>query len=228
MADWNDAISWTSAVREPMRRLTNRVVTTYGIASLATVACPVDKELASDLFREAVEDLNSVPDATFHDSKKVLPVATFSGLWKLVMGPGMKCDARLPQPNDRARAKRDAERQEAASYLEQAKVADDPERAAQLAQAAMEAGDAVSDQDLREFAEDRIAPGMRLDHVEFGQFSGFTGTYLKGNSCWNEWWLRSEHLMLYATYNVGEQAAKTELSAIRSILSSLSASEGRV
>lgn len=141
MADWNDAISWTSALREPIRRLTNRVVTTYGIASLATVACPVDKELGSDLFREAVEDLNSVPDATFHDSKKVLPVATFSGLWKLVMGPGMKCDARLPQPNDRARAKRDAERQEAASYLEQAKVADDPDRAAQLAQAAMEAGD---------------------------------------------------------------------------------------
>ena len=141
MSDWNDAISWTSAIREPMRRLTNRVVTTYGIASLATVACPFDKDLASDLFREAVDDLNSVPDATFHDSKKVLPVATFSGLWKLTMGPGMKCDARLPQPNDRAWEKRDSERREASSFLGQAKVAEEPDRAAQLAQAALDAGD---------------------------------------------------------------------------------------
>jgi len=143
LADWNDAVSWTSALREPIRRLTSRVVTTYGIASLADIACPLDRSLGSDLFREAVTDLNSVPDASFHDSRKVLPVATFSGLWKLVIGRGLKCDAALPQPNDRAREKRESERREASSFLGEARIrmSDDPERAAQLAQAALEAGD---------------------------------------------------------------------------------------
>lgn len=140
-AEFNDAINWTSALRDPMRRMTNRAVTAYGIASLGAITCPVDKGLGADLFREAVVDLNNVPDAIFRDSKKVLPVATFSGLWKAVMGPGKKCDSRLSAPNDHAQARRDSERSEASSYLEQAKVTDDPERAAQLAQAAMEAGD---------------------------------------------------------------------------------------
>jgi hypothetical protein len=140
VAEWNDAINWTSALREPMRRMTNQVTSTYGIASLAAVMCPADQSIAADMFREAVAGLNALPD-TFRDSQKVLPVATFSGLWKVVMGPGVKCDPSLPQPNDQARAKREAERREASSYLEQAKVTDNPERAAQLAQAAMEVGD---------------------------------------------------------------------------------------
>ncbi len=141
MAEWNDAINWTSALREPMRRMTNHVTSTYGIAWLAAVMCPADQSIAADMFREAVAGLNALPDASFHDSQKVLPVATFSGLWKLVMGPGVKCDPGLPQPNDQARAKRESERREASSYLEQAKVTDDSDRAAQLAQAAIEAGD---------------------------------------------------------------------------------------
>jgi hypothetical protein len=141
MAEWNDAISWTSALREPMRRMVNHVVTTYGIASLAAVVCPVDQPRAADMFREAVAGLNSLPGDPFHESRKTLPVATFSGLWKVVMGPGLKCDPNLPQPSDAARAKRDSERREASTYLAQAKVMDDPDRAAQLAQAALEAGD---------------------------------------------------------------------------------------
>jgi hypothetical protein len=141
IAEWNDAISWTSALREPMRRMTNHVVSTYGIASLAAVVCPVDQSLASEMFREAVAGLNTLPGDPFHDSRKTLPVATFSGLWKVVMGPGVKCDPNLPQPSDAARAKRDSERREASSYLAQAKVTDNPDRAAQLAQAALEAGD---------------------------------------------------------------------------------------
>lgn len=141
IAEWNDALSWTSGLRDPIRRMTNPVLTTYGVASLAAIVCPFDTGLGSDFFREAVADLNNIPDDIFHNSGKVLPVATFSGLWKVVMGQGMKCDATLPQPNDHARAKRESERREAASFLDQAKVTDDYDRAAQLAQAALEAGD---------------------------------------------------------------------------------------
>jgi len=141
IAEWNDAFSWTSGLRDPIRRMTNAVVIGYGIASLGAIACPFDKSLGADLFREAVADLNNVPDGMFHDSPKVLPVATFSGLWKLTMGPGMKCDATLPQPNDRAREKRASERREAASFLSQAQATGDDDRAAQLVQAALETGD---------------------------------------------------------------------------------------
>jgi hypothetical protein len=141
IAEWSDALSWTSALREPMRRMTNPVVTAYGIASLGAIVCPADQSLGADLFEEAVADLNAIPDSVFHDSLKVLPVATFSGLWKVVVGPGMKCDPALSQPNDGARAKREFERREAASFLEQAKLADNYDRAAQLAQAALETAD---------------------------------------------------------------------------------------
>ena len=146
IAEWSDALSWTSSLREPMRRMTNPVLTTYGIASLAAIACPFDQGLGSDMFREAVDGLNNIPDGVFHDpDSKVLPVATFSGLWKVAMGPGVKCDPRL-QPNDRARQRRQSERGEAASFLSDARAVEakpepDHDRAAQLARAALEAGD---------------------------------------------------------------------------------------
>ncbi len=121
--------------------MTNPVVTTYGIASLAAILCTADKSIGAGLFREAIADLNNVPDDIFRDSGKVLPVATFSGLWKVVMGPGAKCDAALPQPSDHAREKRESERRQASAFLEQAKFTDDYDRAAQLAMAALETGD---------------------------------------------------------------------------------------
>jgi hypothetical protein len=137
----NDAVSWVSGVRDPLRRMTNQVVTAYGIASLAALVCPVDKGVGSGLFHEALADLNGIPENIFQDSTKLLPVATFSGLWKLVVGPGIKCDPALPQPSDHARERRDAERRQAAAFLAQAKFTDDYDRAAQLAAAAMEAAD---------------------------------------------------------------------------------------
>lgn len=151
MGQWNDAINWTSAIRDPLRRLTDHVVTTYGLASLGGITCPLDRSLGADMFREAVEDLNNLPTGSFMESKKVLPVATFSGLWKLVMGPGKKCDPRL-QPNDRARARRENERGEVGTYLQKARdlLADNPDRAAQLGQAALEAGDPI-DFDMSSF-----------------------------------------------------------------------------
>ena len=156
IGEWSDALSWTSSLREPMRRMTNHVVTTFGIASLGAIACQYDPALGSDMFREALAGLNNMPDGILADpSEKLLPVATFSGLWKLVMGPGIRCDKSLPQPNDRARARREAEELEAASFLTQAKkakTAGDYDRAAQLAQAALEAGD-PSEFDLGPFTD---------------------------------------------------------------------------
>jgi len=53
-----------------MRRMSNPVVTAYGIASLAAVVCAVDKGVGADLFREALADLNSLPDIIFLDADR--------------------------------------------------------------------------------------------------------------------------------------------------------------
>jgi hypothetical protein len=143
MGQWNDALNWVSALRDPLRRLNDHILTTYGIASLGAIVCPMDRSLGAVMYREAIKDLNTNPYSGFLDSKKVLPVATFSGLWKLVVEPSKKCDPNLPRPNDGARARRESERSQAGPYLEEArkKIADNPDRAAQLGQAALEVGD---------------------------------------------------------------------------------------
>jgi hypothetical protein len=79
----------------------------------------------------------------------------------------------------------------------------------------------VTDQDLREFARDRLIAGAPLDSVRFGECSGFTTRYRKGGLSWQEWWLRSEHLMIYATYNIISEKEGAEQDDIVSILSSL-------
>jgi hypothetical protein len=80
----------------------------------------------------------------------------------------------------------------------------------------------VTDQDLKEFAQDRLVAGAPFDCVRFGERSGFTTRYRKDGLSWQEWWLRSEHLMIYATYNVVSEKEAAERDDIVSILSSLS------
>src|SRR5581483_3222895 len=88
-----------------------------------------------------ITGLNGLSDNVFQDARKALPVASFSGMWRVVVTPGLKCDPRLPQPSDSARAKREFEKRQSNVFLSQAKFTDDYERAAQLARAAIEVGD---------------------------------------------------------------------------------------
>ena len=79
----------------------------------------------------------------------------------------------------------------------------------------------VSEDDLREFAADRIALGVPIEHAGFATFSGFTASHQKNGLLWEEWWLRSGHLMVYATYNVDHNDATAEQVVVSRILSSL-------
>jgi hypothetical protein len=79
----------------------------------------------------------------------------------------------------------------------------------------------VTDQDLQEFACDRLAAGAVFDSVRFRECSGFTTRYRKDGVSWQEWWLKSEHLMIYATYNVVPEKEYVEQDDVASILSSL-------
>src|SRR5258708_5401995 len=80
-----DAVEWTVAQRGRMALMANPVVRIYGTASLARTVCPVDPSAASGLYRDAIASLfNLVDDAFTESSTTVLPVGSFSGLWKYV------------------------------------------------------------------------------------------------------------------------------------------------
>jgi hypothetical protein len=79
----------------------------------------------------------------------------------------------------------------------------------------------VTDQDLKEFAKELMAEGIRIDKVSYGPFSGFFAQYSKKGLFWQEWWLGSGRLMVYATYNVVQGSEHLEGKEIEGILSSL-------
>ncbi|HEY6972465.1 MAG TPA: hypothetical protein VJA94_24870 [Candidatus Angelobacter sp.] len=79
----------------------------------------------------------------------------------------------------------------------------------------------VTDDDLRDFAEDHVVAGRALLPVEYKVFSGFALSYLKGSLFWKEWWLRSGDMIVYATYNVQKDREHIEADDLETILSSL-------
>lgn len=54
----------------------------------------------------------------------------------------------------------------------------------------------VTDDDLREFAGE-----IPLAAVSFGGLTGFRTRFSDDDTFWTKWWLRSECLMIHATYN---------------------------
>jgi hypothetical protein len=92
--------------------------------------------------------------------------------------------------------------------------------ALQISAARKEAG-IVTDRDLQEFARDRLIAGAAFEPVGFRECSGFTTRYRKDGVSWQEWWLKSEHLMIYASYNVVPEKEYLEQDDVASILSSL-------
>ncbi len=79
----------------------------------------------------------------------------------------------------------------------------------------------VTDQDLKDFAEEHIAGEKSLVRVIYESFLGFSINYTKGQLFWREWWLRSGNLMIYATYNVKSGKENIEKNALEYILRSL-------
>ena len=147
-----DALEWTVALRGRMAQMSSPVVRVHGIASVARVVCPLDPVTASGLFQDAITSLFNVPGSAFGErGTTVLPVASFSGLWKYVVPAALKCDPNLASAakNQQARERLDAERAAANATLSRAygligstlDKADMLDRAAQVAAGALEAGD---------------------------------------------------------------------------------------
>ena len=134
--------------------MTNPVVRVHGAAGLAAVICPVDPAQGSGLYRDAIAGLHNLASSAFAEKgTTVLPVASFTGLWKFVVPAALKCDPGLADAavNQRSRERMAAERYGANATLKRAwdlidpsqalDKADNNDRAAQVAQAALDAGD---------------------------------------------------------------------------------------
>ena len=80
----------------------------------------------------------------------------------------------------------------------------------------------VSDDDLRDFADEHLKAGARPVPANFGDYSGFSIAYSKDGCYWRDWYLRRGRHMVFATYNCAESSRGKEDSAVNDILSSLS------
>jgi hypothetical protein len=82
---------------------------------------------------------------------------------------------------------------------------------------------AVTDEDIKDFANGRIRDTVAFLKVEFAVFSGYYSEHIGDGVFWREWWLRSGKLLLYASYNVDEQFKKAETAIVDDIIISLRA-----
>jgi len=140
-----DGLEWALALRGRFREIHNPVVASYSLGRLASLVCAKDRTAGSGLYREALTRLNMLPDRAFSDTGPVLPVSSFSGLWKSIMPEALRCDPAIGGVVNAGhiRVRMAEERQKANFNLSTAReiVESQPDRAAQLAAAAMAASD---------------------------------------------------------------------------------------
>ena len=144
------ALEWTIAQRSRIGQMKNPVVVAHGTGGLAALVCRHDPVTAAGLFREAIAASLSIADGAFTQrGTTVLPAASFTGLWKYVSSAALKCDPALADASasERARQRMEKERRDANSTLSRAYAmlsadrSDQNDRTAQIANAALDAGD---------------------------------------------------------------------------------------
>lgn len=135
------ALGWAVALRGRYQLFKEPVVSVYARANLAALVCAADHSAGAGLYQDALRGLSLLTPQQFLDSNQVLPAATFTALWKSVTGSAAKCDASLEPlfDSERARAKMETERQNANRTLRLglSLIEDHPDRAGQLAEAAI-------------------------------------------------------------------------------------------
>src|SRR5262249_6035748 len=91
-----DAINWSRGLAGQFAELSNPVVSGYSLGRLGTLVCQYDRLNAYVIFSQAIGRINTIPISRFSDPNSPrLPVASFTGLWKMVAGTAVKCDPTL-------------------------------------------------------------------------------------------------------------------------------------
>jgi hypothetical protein len=141
----DQSLEWAVALGDRFRHLHDPVVATYALGRLAETVCSKDPVAGTALFRDSLERLRVLTPKAFSSARRRLPLPTFTALWKSLTPAAEKCAPELADLADteRAEAKMSEERQQAPENLKRAfsSVGSDPDRAAQLAEAAISASE---------------------------------------------------------------------------------------
>jgi hypothetical protein len=143
-----EAVRWSVVLAGRFRDLRDPVVAAHAVGGLAALICPYDHTSGFTLFRNSLERLRFLTAESFRSPNQMLPSPSFTALWGEVVAAAEKCDPELRRDSDydRAQRKRFAEHQQATETLERGKslIISRPDRAAQLAEAAMGVSDPAS------------------------------------------------------------------------------------
>jgi hypothetical protein len=92
--------------------------------------------------------------------------------------------------------------------------------ALQISAAIKDAG-LVTDEDLTEFATERLGERIALHEAALPEFAGFWAERVENGTYWQEWWLRHGNVLVYVTYNINEAFQKSESAEVSNIVRSL-------
>jgi hypothetical protein len=79
----------------------------------------------------------------------------------------------------------------------------------------------VTDEDLLSFAEEHIEAGAKTKDVRLDDFSGITFSYAFDNQFWRQWFMKSNSLALFITYNCELAHKDIEYEIVDQIINSL-------
>lgn len=99
--------------------------------------------------------------------------------------------------------------------------------ALQISAARRETG-SVPLQDLQELAAKALPPAIRAKSVKVGALSGLHASYDQDGTHWDRWWLRSDQLLIYVTYNCESAEVGQENAEVLAALASLNSQDAHV
>lgn len=79
----------------------------------------------------------------------------------------------------------------------------------------------ISDEQLEAMASEHIDSDAMIDDVVVGDFSGIAVSFEQDAEYWCEWYLRSENVLLFISYNCDAKNAEVDEDVVESILESL-------
>jgi hypothetical protein len=101
-------------------------------------------------------------------------------------------------------------------------TADIPLGALQISATRKDAGP-ITDDELREFAQEHIEAGAKLRPATYGNLSGFGVRYSDEEYSYQEWWLRTGQTMVFITYTVALADSEREELVITATLNTIRA-----
>ena len=79
----------------------------------------------------------------------------------------------------------------------------------------------VTDEDLKDFAQDHIEAGAKLSESNSGDFKGFTLVFVVDNEFWQHWYVAKGNTALFITYNCEAVDREVEIDKIKTMVASL-------